>query len=249
MKNNPAAARLLHSAADLAGQQEAVAGFALGSAIGLVGPEYASDFPATGTCTILQNFPADHSARLSWVNAGSSLSLDGPSGRKTMAQVSAGQYSVALGSPNSSQNTPPGLYTISGTGGKRVGPFSVSLNVGNPVTWTNKSATSVIDRTNSVTLTWSGGSASGHVLIGAVVKASTAATVSPGSSGALLLCSESTQKGTFTIPQFVLSALSAQQNATVFIAPHPLDNPVTIPGLDLAYIADGSSDSRTVTIQ
>ena len=67
--------------------------------------------------------------------------------------------------------------------------------------------------------------------------------------GAVLLCVENAQKGTFTIPQFVLSALSSGDTATLFVAPHPFDNPVSIPGLDLAFLADGSSDTATVPVQ
>jgi hypothetical protein len=143
-------------------------------------------------------------------------------------------------STSSSTTTTPGLYTISGTGGQTIGQFSVSLNVANPITWTNKSAITTLDRSSPLTLTWSGGS-SGNVLIGGLARV--------GGAGSFLLCAENAQKGAFTIPQFVLSALSGGQNAALFIAPYPLNNPVTIPGLDLAYIADAGSDSRTVTVK
>jgi uncharacterized protein (TIGR03437 family) len=252
LKNNPVAQKLLRAAAQSLQQQAAVAAFGVGNKIGLVGPEYASDFPAPGTCTILQNFPADPSARLPWLDAGSTLTVNGPEGQKVMSQVSGGQYSVMLGAGPSPTDATPGFYTISGTGGKNVGPFSVSLNVANPVTWTNKSAINIVDRTQPLTLTWSGGAASGHVLIGGNVRVSNSVQeqLFPNAGpGALLLCTESAQTGTFTIPQFLLSALAGGQTATLFIAPHPLDNPVSIPGLDVAYFANGSSDSRTVTVQ
>jgi hypothetical protein len=46
-----------------------------------------------------------------------------------------------------------------------------------------------------------------------------------------------------------LSALPDMPRGTLFIAPHPLDNPITIPGLDLAFIADAGSDSQTVAFR
>ncbi len=241
LKNNKSARRLLRSATDLSQQQAAAAAFGAGSAIGLVAPQFASDFPPVGTCTIGQNIPADPSAKIARLDAGPNLTVTGPAGQKTMTQTSGGEYSALLGAGPSSTNTTSGFYTISGTGGKNIGPFSVSLNVGVPLTWTNKSAVSTIDRTRSLTLTWSGGAAAGHVVIGGIARASDA--------GAVFLCTEEVQKGTFTIPQFVLSALTGGRNATWFIAPHPLDNAVSIPGLDLALIADGSSDSRTEAVQ
>jgi hypothetical protein len=75
-------------------------------------------------------------------------------------------------------------------------------------------------------------------------------TESNGANRAFL-CTEDGQKGTFTIPSFVLSALPSTNSgsAYLFIAPHPLSNPVTIPGLDLAYFINGSSDYRRVTLR
>jgi len=35
----------------------------------------------------------------------------------------------------------------------------------------------------------------------------------------------------------------------MFISPHPLSQQVTIPGIDLAYFIDGSSDSKSVIYQ
>ena len=250
LKSNPSARKLLRSAAvDITQQQAAASSFGLGTGLALVGPEFASDSPPVGTCSIGQNFPGDPSASTSGLDAGSVLTVSGPAGVKTISQASPGQYSGLLGAGPSTTNTTMGFYTVSGTGGKNIGPFSVSLNVANPLTWTNKSAVNIIDRTHALTVTWSGGAVPGHVIIGGTVKSSIAGGAFPSATGALLLCTEDAQKGTFTIPQFVLSALSGGHPAVLFIAPHPLDNIVTIPGLDLAFLADGSSDSRTVMVQ
>jgi len=60
---------------------------------------------------------------------------------------------------------------------------------------------------------------------------------------------EETRNGTFTIPQFVLAALPDSPRGTIFLSPHPLDHRITVPGLDLAFIGDASSDSRTVNFK
>jgi hypothetical protein len=86
-------------------------------------------------------------------------------------------------------------------------------------------------------------------VIEGTAKASKAAPVFPDTPGALFVCIADAQKEMFTVPQFILSALSGGQNATLFIAPHPLDHPVSIPGLDPAFLVDGSSDSRIVPVQ
>jgi hypothetical protein len=64
----------------------------------------------------------------------------------------------------------------------------------------------------------------------------------------VLLCTESSDRGSFTIPDFALSALPAADAsaAFLFVAPHPFSNPVTIPGLDFAYFVNMSSDYEAV---
>jgi hypothetical protein len=63
-------------------------------------------------------------------------------------------------------------------------------------------------------------------------------------------CVEETSKGMFTVPQFVLGALGADATGgTLFISPHPLNQRVIATGLDLVFIGDSSSDSRTVKFQ
>jgi uncharacterized protein (TIGR03437 family) len=236
------ARKLLRAAADFEQQQGAGAGFGAASGIATLAPDYASNFSAPGTCTILnQDLSKDPAASIRVLDAGNTLTVDGPLGPRSLNRMVKGLYQAVLGAGTSPSSTIPGLYTVSGTGGADIGPFSVSLNVAAPLTWTNKAATNSVDRSQALTLTWSGGPATGHVLIGGGTQSSETAEV--------FICSEETQKGSFTIPQFVLSALPDAPRGTLFIAPHPLDNPVTIPGLDVAFIADAGSDSQTVTFR
>ncbi len=52
----------------------------------------------------------------------------------------------------------PGSYTIIGSGGADVGPFSASVTVpgSNPITWTNRDQLTTVDRTKPLTFTWTG---------------------------------------------------------------------------------------------
>ena len=234
-------ARHLVRAAISHDQQGAAATFGRSSGLVAVAPQIAANFPAAGTCLVLQSLPTDSTFKNRPLDAGSTLTIDSPEGRKTLSRVSSGQYQVLLGLGSTPAQTVPGFYSITGTGGKDIGSFSASINITNSLVWTNKSTIADVDRTNSLTITWSGGPVPGYVLI--------AGTASSQSASALFTCVEETRKGTFTIPQFVLSALPNTTNGTIFITPHPLANPITIPGLDLAFIADGSSDSRTVAFR
>ncbi len=240
--SSASARKLLRAAAESESQQGAGATFGVASGIGAIAPDYASNFSAPGTCIVLnQNLVRDPAASIRTSDAGNTLTVDGPLGPTSMNRTAKGQYQAVLGTGTSPSSTVPGLYTVSGTGGADIGPFSISLNVTAPLTWTNKAAASTVDRTTNLTLTWSGGPATGHVLIGGGTQVS--------ENTAVFICSEQTQKGLFTIPQFVLSALPEAQRGTLFIAPHPLDNPITIPGIDAAFIADAGSDSQTVTFR
>jgi len=223
-------------------QKGAAAIFIRSSGSAAMAPQFGSNFPAVGSCMVTTRFPTDSTFRTRPLDAGTALTVDGPSGRKTLTRISNGQYQVLLGPGGTLTSTAPGIYTVTGTGGKDVGAFAASINVTSPLVWTNKSAVSEVDRTRPLTLTWSGGSAAGYVLIGG--------TASGGFSGsALFTCVEETRKEAFTVPQFVLSALPVAKEGTIFVAPHPLSNPVTIPGLDLAFLGDGSNDSRELAIR
>ena len=117
--------------------------------------------------------------------------------------------------------------------------FTATLQVGGNVVWTNKAAVTTVDRTQPLTVTWSGGTNPGGVLIGGYLLSNTVGLVG-------FVCAEDTSKGAFTIPSFMLSVMPAAPGATIFISPHPLSRQVTIPGVDLAYFMDGSSDSKSV---
>jgi uncharacterized protein (TIGR03437 family) len=222
-------AMALVQAALAASQEGAFASFERLSHLEAFSPEFASNVPAVSTCMVVQNYPLNSPSKSHSLDAGATLTVNGPPGQAVMTAASPGQYQANFGSLAGSK-TPSGTYTVTGRGGKDVGPFTVSLNVGNELLWTNKSSISLVERSGPLTLTWTGGPVPGHVMIG-------------GSTGhRTFLCVEDTQKGTFTIPQFVLGALTPSQHGALFISPHPLDRQVTIPGLDLAYIMDGSAD-------
>lgn len=231
-------------------QQGAVAAFGTYRNLASFSPQFAANFTPSGTCTVTSSVSAgslanSSVARSSSLDAGSSLSFVGPLGARTMTETSSGQYQVLLGSGFTNAEIPAGVYTVSGpggSGGEAVAPFSASLSATAPITWTNKSSAIAVDRTMPFTFTWSGGTVPGYVLIGG--------NAHTNGINIAFLCVEDAQKGMFTVPAFVLSALPATDSSDsyFFIAPHPFSNPVSIGGLDLAYFANGSSDYRSVLL-
>jgi hypothetical protein len=94
----------------------------------------------------------------------------------------------------------PGTETFTFTGGAVVVAGSGSIDYPLTFAWTNDSSVTSIDRSQPLTITWSGGTS------GAVVNMYIQSQVSVG-VGAELACAADATLGTFTIPQVFLSAL------------------------------------------
>lgn len=200
-------------------------------------------FPSQGTCTVFTSLTAEAQRSGMRLDAGSSLALSGQAGSWTLAANSTGQYQVVFGRTPTGPNVPPGSYTMVGAGGADVAAFSAALKVGGNIVWTNKSGISTVNRSQPLTVTWSGGTTPGYVVIGGYFESPYAPVVG-------FVCAEDTLKGSFTIPSFVLSALpAAASGGAMFIGPHPLSQAVTIAGVDLSYFVDGSSDSESVVYE
>jgi len=224
-----------------ANQEGAVADFGQFNSPAALAAALGGLFPSQGTCVPL---PSVYSSRSgSGLDAGSALTLSGPAGLWSLAPSRAGQYQALFGSTPAGPNLPTGTYTITGAGGHDVNAFSATLNVGASVLWTNKAAISSIDRSQPLTVTWSGGPDPGSVVVGGYVDSDTTGLVG-------FVCTADSSAGSFTIPSFMLSLLpSAASGGGMFITPHPLSRQVTIPGMDLAYFMDGSSHAKSVVYQ
>ena len=202
----------------------------------------SAQFPPMGECLVL---PASIGSLYglgsvgTGLDAGSSLMLTGAAGSYSLQNTNKGQYQALFGASAAGPNIPLGTYTISGTGGKDVGAFSATVTVAGHLAISNKSSLATVDRTQPLTVTWTGGTAGNYVLIGG------GSTHGPHSYFA---CAEDAGKGTFTIPGYILSSINptTAANGIIWISPNPLSNPLTIPGVDAAYFADASSDSVNV---
>ena len=201
-------------------------------------PQFASLFPPPGTCTVFQSLPTtahDSGPKSRELDAGPQLSLSSPSGTLTLAKAGNGSYQVLIGS---GVQVPIGSYRVAGPGGKDVSSFSASLNVNNTLQWLNKSVISTVDRTQSLTITWSGGPPAGHVIFGGYADVP---------EGGVFLCVGDSQKGTLTVPTYVLAVLppTSSSRGYLFLGTHPFENTFSAPGLDAGYFANFSTDSRT----
>jgi uncharacterized protein (TIGR03437 family) len=208
--------------------------------------------PSSGTCTvftyggtpIIPNAPVGSPA-----DAGTALNISGPAGAKQVPKQSPGMYSLTIsGVPYLN----PGAYSIDdGSGGMDVGPFKVSFNIPNPLTWTNEASITSVNRSQGVTVTWSGGDQNSYATI-----SGSSSTSGPQAAnvGAMFTCTAPISAGTFTVPPSVLLALpqnSGTTPATSFlgVGSGTLPMKFTAPGLDAGYVTSTSSSAKNVSYQ
>ena len=211
-----------------------------------INPGGVGVIPSKGACSVTQ-YPVNigNVPQTTGLNAGT-VSLSGPIGlypMPTPAFSPVGIYNVAFipTAPSSSGVVgggtvlTTGIYTVAGTGGSGVGPFSVSIDFPGSFDWSNRASISVVTRSQPLTVTWTGGRA------GAFAYIHGRSGVSAG-VGADFYCWADAADGTFTIPAAVLSALppSYVQNSrdTGVLDVYQFDLtgvPFTATGLDFAW--------------
>ena len=191
-------------------------------------PGAAPAFTPIGTC-IVQIADASSGTPTSTLppaakqlNAGTPLALSGPNGKSASLPFnSAAGYSALLFTSNPLNPGAPGVieagqWTMQGTGGPDIGAFTACIAVPAPLNCTNCDSIGAIDRTQPLTVTWTGGGGSqDSVQIGGLSTAPS--TADPTKNIAVVFsCSARASDQTFTVPVGVLSQMppsSADPNA------------------------------------
>lgn len=126
-----------------------------------------------------------------------------------------------------------------------MGPFTATIKLPPTILkWENKDSINVIDHSQNLDVTWSGGDPDGFVNI----VGGSALSLSPSSVGAAFVCREKTSAGRFTIPSVAmlniplgtLSVLSVGGISSVKF---------TAAGLDTGTLTSYSNSAKTVTSQ
>jgi len=170
-------------------------------------------YPSIGSCTVVQitNNPAVGFAGL---NAGT-ISLSGAAGSHNLQLNSPGLHTLSFIPPFGGIQVPgipgtvtdgtvlnPGNYTFTGTGGSDVGAFNVSMNFPALFEWTNRGSINNVNRSQPLTITWTGGLAGYQIIITGTSPLSIETV-----GGAYFICVANATAGTFTVPASILSAI------------------------------------------
>lgn len=167
--------------------------------------------PEAGTCSFNNGAPVNPFPNLTFtsLDLGPTVSVTGPAGTRSASRgrnsVGQFEYSAVVGPGDPGNYIDPGRYSFTGSGGADVGAFSGAIDVAPELLWTNRTSLTVVDRSQPLTLTWSGGEPSTLVTIQGV------STVVQGAAALVtsFQCFARNTDGRFTVPVSVLSRMLA----------------------------------------
>jgi hypothetical protein len=162
------------------------------------------------------------------LNAGSAVNVTGPQGRVAL-NYQSGTYENT-GFPVVVPANGGTFSFDNGGGGTQVGPFSATLAIPPPFTWTNQGAVSGVDRNAGLTIEWSGGDSSGYVQISGSASAVNGA-------GTLFNCAAPIGAGRFTVPPTVLLSLPASAGGALSVSNFMRPQSFSASGLDAGLLS------------
>jgi len=213
--------------------------------------------PSVNNCTVSPFLeyppPVDPALGLvTYLDAGSQLSITGPQGTQTVPHNTNGKgYGAIVGGASIADllsggginpfflnasgwgtsswqyQIVPGNYSVSGPGGADVGAFNATITVpsgDSSFSWNQSSFSSApISRNTPLTITWTGGDPNGFVDITAIGSTlASGLTPSATTPGILVECIAPTSTGHFTIPTYVLQTLPNTTASTAATPPGEL---------------------------
>ncbi|HEX5431014.1 MAG TPA: hypothetical protein VFW83_03550 [Bryobacteraceae bacterium] len=171
----------------------------------------------------------------------------------SLPQFLLGYFGGAIGGTTISGVLPlaPGSYTLTGAGGADIGAFQANLTVPSAITWTNRDQLINVDRTQPLTISWTGGGGSdraGIVGFGEDL---------PGNASAEFICIAPPGASSFTIPPPILENLPAtrpnplQSKGVIYLVSVPGSAlvPLQAKGLDAGLAMFTYIDGKTVVFR
>ncbi|MCU1338364.1 MAG: repeat containing protein [Bryobacterales bacterium] len=175
-----------------------------------------------GGCLVTETIPGPSVAPIG-LSTGT-ITVTGPGGTPVTLTVVPGSAGIQAATLTAIPST-GGAFVFNSSIGTQVGGFITTVSFPNPLlSWTNQSAATTVNRSQGLSVNWSGGSPGTYVTI-------SGSSVSGSATGSYV-CIAPQSAGTFTVPSYVLLALPAGtgtttvQNSTNFM-------PFVATGLDI----------------
>lgn len=190
------------------------------------------------------------------LNFGGALTLSGPGGVKSLMNILPEQPLSYLGGSitgNFFSNTlflEPGSYQINAIGGSDIHGFSVSANMPSPVSWTNQNQLTAVNRSQPLTIAWTGGAGAQAAVVGFGVDL-------PSDTTTVFGCLAAAGASSLTVPPIVLSNLPPtrpnplQSKSVIYLLSAPSSSiaPINAGGLDAGFAGFGYAAAKTVRFQ
>jgi uncharacterized protein (TIGR03437 family) len=198
-------------------------------------PFFASwiDRPPVGTCIVYNHLNGASEPPVTDVaplNAGSSFAVRGPNGSMSLTG-GLGGFNTMLSAAGSF--LAPGPYTITGSGGPDVGPFSAAITLPAPPVLVSPVTPATVTRSSGMTVTWTGGDADG--IVSMVVRSATDNTFTNAREAR---CTAPASAGSFTIPPYALLQLPGGTNFAGFLfRSEPPAAPFSATGIHLGMLS------------
>jgi uncharacterized protein (TIGR03437 family) len=193
-----------------------------------------------GSCIVKSPTFTGYNSVATALDAGPTINVSGPQGSIGLTQIAIPNQTLRIYAASSvPANFIPasgGPFTFdNGSGGADVGHFNTTTNFPMNFAWTNSGSVTVVNRSQGVTVTWSGGAPGAYVTI------SGSSTSSPVNGAAAVTagftCQAPLSAGTFTVPAPVLLALPPSTQGRLSLADSTTPQAFTATGLDLGYSA------------
>ncbi len=213
--------------------------------------------PPPGTCTVYPGVgdffetAKVPQAQPTTLDAGNKLTISGTGAAQDVTLsgdfASLGSYLPLYSLPNQLYLS-PGNYTVNGGGSGDVASFQAKITVPNPITWTNRDEITIVDRSQALTLSWSGAPAGQPLEILGVD------SDLPTNSSAMFLCTAPSATSSFTVPSEVLSAIPASRlndlasKAVIYLMPWSATH-FTASGFETALAAGRYIAGKTVVFK
>jgi uncharacterized protein (TIGR03437 family) len=177
---------------------------------------YTSSYQSTtNLSTSISAFISANTNANRGLDAGASLTLSRDRAIRQIPEnrYAPGEYRTHLGAQGASvrRRTPPlvlepGEYSLSGSGGRDVGPFRLAVQVPAPVEWIDRDQIAVVDRKRGATVHWKNAAPGSVVLVAArnVGQFTTAI--------GMAVCAAPAPAGTLTIPPEMLANIPESQD-------------------------------------
>jgi hypothetical protein len=171
------------------------------------------------------------------LDAGAELTVTGPSGTRSIKRRGAGvlfDYDTeTFGDTTPGNYFDPGHYTVSGPGGRDIAPFTAGTDFpSQPFVWTNMPNPGPHDRTQDLTVTWTGG------VPGTLISMVGTSLGTGGVLGAFI-CTAPVAQGQFTIPSYVFLSMPPTAPALAaggLAVTNTVPGPFTATGIDVPTI-------------